>query len=267
MNLFKDLLYSVLWPASFEGLPAGGESLGLGDDRIRNVVKATRERLEHEHVKDMVTGTPAQDGWHRQGSAKCYFQTDPPETRPDGVTALTVEDNGRVWVHSTNYREYVYHHAAGATPATRWVVRTAILGGNNIFSGDSSFLGSLEVANLSRLERSFFNMYGEQVLMATSETRGAGYSKILQALGFSSDPTESFYIPCNGYVASSGITTFYSLSFLFYSHEVHKVSVYYHSASTLSSVVLTKGSVDVIGLIVTLVLPRYIERRVDDSGV
>jgi hypothetical protein len=267
MNLFKDLLSSVLWPSSFEGVPAGGESLGLGDDRIRNVVKATRERLEHEHIKDMTTGTPAQDGWHRQGSAKCYFQTDPPETRPDGVTALTVEDNGREWIHSGNYREYVYHHAAGSTPATRWVVRTAILGGNNTFSGNNVFSGNVSLGDLISLNRSSCNIFGTRISRGGANSQAAIYNSLLAALGFTSDPTEYFQIPCNGFIRTTDLSQTFPISRLYYDLSTYSFVIYYVDGTNLAARTATKGSATLFDRELDIVIPRYIERRSGDTGV
>lgn len=110
------------WNTSFEQTPAGSESPSLGDDRFRELKTATRERLEKEHVQILSSGLAGEDGWHRGGSAKVYFQSGAPTTRPDGSTALTAEDNGRVWISSTDYKLRVYNHAAGVTSADRWVL-------------------------------------------------------------------------------------------------------------------------------------------------
>lgn len=111
------------WNTAFEQTPAGSESPSLGDDRFRELKVAVRERLEKEHVMDLTGGIAGDDGWHESGSAKVYFQSAAPTTRPDGATSLTAADNGRIWMSSTDYKLRVYNHAAGSTPADRWVLQ------------------------------------------------------------------------------------------------------------------------------------------------
>ena len=53
-----------------EGLPAGGDSLGIGDDEIRSTKTALRTGLDAEHVWPSASGDA---GVHRLGSARPYF--------------------------------------------------------------------------------------------------------------------------------------------------------------------------------------------------
>lgn len=104
---------SVTWNTPFEASPAGGDSPALGDDKIREFKEAFRERFEHEHKMDLGVGTASLDGWHIQGSAISYIQTDAPTTRPDGSTALSALDNGRLWVDTDDNSFYFYVHGTG----------------------------------------------------------------------------------------------------------------------------------------------------------
>lgn len=53
-----------------EAVPAAGESVGLGDDRIRSVKTTLRQALDSEHVWAAAGGTVGQ---HRAGSARAFF--------------------------------------------------------------------------------------------------------------------------------------------------------------------------------------------------
>jgi hypothetical protein len=105
-----------VWNTAFEASPAGADSPASGDDKIRELKSAVRERLAKEHKMDLSTGTASADGWHIQGSAISYYQASAPTTRPDGVTALDANDYGRLWVSSSTGLVYVY------LPTTGWTV-------------------------------------------------------------------------------------------------------------------------------------------------
>lgn len=122
----------AVWNNSFEATPAGTENPSFGDDRIRELKSAVRERLEKELFMDLSGGDAATDGWFRAGAAKVYGGSSAPTTRPDGVTALTADDNGRVWRRSTDGLLHVYVHGTGwvaiattAATADRMVLRDA----------------------------------------------------------------------------------------------------------------------------------------------
>lgn len=116
------------WNSAFEATPAGSDVPSAGDDKIRELKGAIRERLDKEHVMDLTSGLLAEDGWHESGSAKAYIQASAPTTRPDGTTALSSADNGRIWIGTSSNTVYVYDHSAGATTAARWVARGVISG-------------------------------------------------------------------------------------------------------------------------------------------
>jgi hypothetical protein len=82
-----------------EAAPAVGDAHGNGCLEIQDLRKGLRIRLAKEHI------TPAANsvgGEHKQGSAVFWIQDAEPTTRPDGVTALTNADLGRIWVDTVN---------------------------------------------------------------------------------------------------------------------------------------------------------------------
>src|SRR6056297_1150271 len=121
MFSLRSLLPLITWNTSFEANPESSDSPSFGDDEIRNLKTAMRERFEKGHTMNTAVGTVGPDGWHKSGSAKLYYQAAAPTTRPDGTTALTADDNGRRWVRSTDNSEYVYVHPS-------WTVVTTLNG-------------------------------------------------------------------------------------------------------------------------------------------
>jgi hypothetical protein len=131
---------AIVWNWAFEALPDHGETPSYGDDRIREVKEGIRERFNKEHYMDPASGSVANHGYHRMGSAVCYYQAAAPTVRPDGVTALNAQDAGRRWIRTTDNAEFIY---TGAT----WVIVTALVGANNVFSGDNTFTGTNSFTN------------------------------------------------------------------------------------------------------------------------
>ena len=118
----------VSWDASFETVPDGAASPGLGDDAIRELKENTRYRLVKEHV--MVFSTAAADGWHKQGSGRAYYTTATPTLLPDGTTTLAsdaLKAAGRLWVHSTSKSLQVYS-SGGFVGILRELTRISVQG-------------------------------------------------------------------------------------------------------------------------------------------
>lgn len=132
MSLLRSLLSAITWNESYEDEPASSDSPSEGDDKIRELREAIRERFAKEHKMNLASGTVGPDGYHKNGATLPYFQASEPTTRPDGVTALDENDNGRRWIKSTNYSQYTYVHGTG------WVETTTPQSGTvNIMSGDN----------------------------------------------------------------------------------------------------------------------------------
>jgi len=83
--------------ATFLASPPDDGNLNEGDDTIRATRVADYERRALEHI-GKTSETQATHGIHRKGSAICYYQAAAPTLRPDGVTALTDADQGRLWL-------------------------------------------------------------------------------------------------------------------------------------------------------------------------
>jgi hypothetical protein len=79
-----------------ESTPAGSESIGLGDNRIRSLKTAIREGLDNEHVWPSDGSTVAVVGAHRAGSARAFHDT---QSR-----LSSVDTHGRLMVTSDTSR-------------------------------------------------------------------------------------------------------------------------------------------------------------------
>jgi len=111
-----------VWNNTFEANPKGTDTPAEGDDRIRELKAATRERIEHEHTMNLGSGVVGEDGWHRAGSAKVYVGANAPTHRPNGSAVLDAQDDGRLWLSSVDFSLRAYRHAAGSTTSERWEI-------------------------------------------------------------------------------------------------------------------------------------------------
>jgi hypothetical protein len=84
---------------------------------------------------DPASGTLINHGHHKMGSAVVYYQATAPTLRPDNVTPLDVNDNGRLWIRTTDFRLYVYIFGTG------WYALNALLANDNTFLGNNTFSG------------------------------------------------------------------------------------------------------------------------------
>jgi len=95
---------SVTWDATFEAAPAGGDALSLGDNKLRELKLADRERQQKEH-KSGVAESNAKQGWHREGSARAFVAgTEPTAYENIDATAIGGDatiDDGRLFFDLT----------------------------------------------------------------------------------------------------------------------------------------------------------------------
>jgi hypothetical protein len=91
----------VDWTSGFEGTPAGVDSPGYGDDKIREFKENIRSRFSKEHT--MLLSSLAADGFHRQGSALPYFTNTTPTALPDGTALATdARSLGRLFIKASS---------------------------------------------------------------------------------------------------------------------------------------------------------------------
>lgn len=66
---------------------------------ILSLRQAVGKRVAKEHVDPDAAGV---GGEHLEGSARGYYEDSAPANRPDGTTALDVDDQGRIWADSND---------------------------------------------------------------------------------------------------------------------------------------------------------------------
>lgn len=104
------------WNTAFQNSPGPNADASEGDDRIRELKSAIYERLVKEMVMNTSSGLAAEDGWMRSGSGKIYYGDTAPTTRPDGVTALSSADYGRLWYNTSTLKLLVYTASGWINP-------------------------------------------------------------------------------------------------------------------------------------------------------
>lgn len=103
-----------------EAVPASGEGVGLGDDRMRSIKTTLRQALDSEHVWASSGGTVGQ---HRYGSARAFYG---PQSSVSASDTSVVAD-GRMMVTSDTSRLF----AVGSGGTT-------LLGGWGVLSVDTT---------------------------------------------------------------------------------------------------------------------------------
>ena len=109
------------WNANYELLPRNTDALGKGDDEIRDVKGAVRERIGNEHTEyneDSTAGAATSDWLHKGGSAVGLLQNAEPATRLSGpALGNTARDKGFIWFDDDNDDLfYIWTGAAFACP-------------------------------------------------------------------------------------------------------------------------------------------------------
>ena len=129
---------SVTWSSYWETQPTGSGSPTLGDDKLRELKQAVRERLEQAHyVSYGTSGALSNDGWHLEGSARVFVMSSAPTVLGDVAstglsTAVGGVDlyHGRLWFDANNnYLPYIADNATnGFVGFERELVRISIQG-------------------------------------------------------------------------------------------------------------------------------------------
>lgn len=107
------------WDTQFEQSPQDDDSPSDGPQEFTQTKTYFRERFENAHEFDLATPDLEDQGWHKEGSAKSYYQESTPVFRPDGETSLTAEDNGRLWIRPSTGEQRVYEHPSWTTVTLR----------------------------------------------------------------------------------------------------------------------------------------------------
>jgi len=87
-------------------VPSDSDNVTDGALEIREVKYAVSLRSNKEHV---AFGDSSAGGEHKPGSAKAFYQVEFPIKRPDGLSDLTSDDGGRLFIKSDTGGWYYYH--------------------------------------------------------------------------------------------------------------------------------------------------------------
>jgi len=137
--LFTIVVVAIVYGAWDNDKPADSDAWNNAAGYIRN----NNDALEVELGIDLNEAHP-------------YFQASAPTKKPDGSTALDVDDNGRLWVDSDDNVVYILTDYSGPT----WTAQTAA---SSIASADPTFtLQNTDEENTAGGRQSRFIAKGEQ---------------------------------------------------------------------------------------------------------
>lgn len=93
------------WNAVYESNPSNAGTATSGYASIKDPKTEVRIRMQNEHdtysrASSGADGSRLQDWVHIQGAARTYYQSTTPTNRPDGSTALSSDDDGRLQMDS-----------------------------------------------------------------------------------------------------------------------------------------------------------------------
>ena len=111
------MAFPHVWSATEDNQPTGSTPIGQGDDYIVATRQMIRERIGLEHNFDFTND--AEQGSHREGSARVWVSETEPEDPIPAVTAETVGQlkKGRFWFKPSTGEAFVYDLATAAWKA------------------------------------------------------------------------------------------------------------------------------------------------------
>ena len=111
------MAFPHVWSATEDNQPTGSTPIGQGDDYIVATRQMVRERIGLEHNFDFTND--AEQGSHREGSARVWVSETEPEDPIPAVTAETVGQlkKGRFWFKPSTGEAFVYDLGTAAWKA------------------------------------------------------------------------------------------------------------------------------------------------------
>jgi len=96
----------AVWNSAWEDLPKNSQSPSEIDDNVRAVKGAAERRMRNEHdtYNDATGGVEASDWRHKEGSARCWYESAEPANAPS-AGALA---GGHLWWDSDDNELYCY---------------------------------------------------------------------------------------------------------------------------------------------------------------
>ena len=216
------MAFPHVWSATEDNQPTGSTPIGQGDDYIAATRQMVRERIGLEHNFDFTND--AEQGSHREGSARVWVSETEPEDPIPAVTAETVGQlkKGRFWFKPSTGEAFVYDLGTAAWKAinitgaqliglvTALSAKSTVAAADKILILDSSAGGAGKLITADKFATAAQGVKADNALPAASYTAADVLAKVKTVDGVGSGldadlldgQQGSYYQP-----ASSAITT------------------------------------------------------------
>ena len=184
------MAFPHVWSATEDNQPTGSTPIGQGDDYIVATRQMIRERIGLEHNFDFTND--AEQGSHREGSARVWVSETEPEDPIPAVTAETVGQlkKGRFWFKPSTGEAFVYDLGTAAWKAinitgaqliglvTALSAKSTVAAADKILILDSSAGGAGKLITADKFATAAQGVKADAALPASSYTAADVLTKI-----------------------------------------------------------------------------------------
>lgn len=174
------------------------------NDEIRANWAALEAAQTKEHLFSTGETPDSNQGHHRQGSARCFFQSTAPGTRING-DAFTSIDNGSVWMHSDNKKIYILtDYSVPTWTSIESITIATLLAAVRTFAEIITFSKAVVLSKAPTLTEGI--VANDSYLQARNEA-GDGNVDLIKAARNEADDADVAQIPDEARLASSAAPT------------------------------------------------------------
>jgi len=184
------MAFPHVWSATEDNQPTGSTPIGQGDDYIAATRQMVRERIGLEHNFDFTND--AEQGSHREGSARVWVSETEPEDPIPAVTAETVGQlkKGRFWFKPSTGEAFVYDLGTAAWKAinitgaqliglvTALSAKSTVAAADKILILDSSAGGAGKLITADKFATAAQGVKADNALPAASYTAADVLAKV-----------------------------------------------------------------------------------------
>ena len=184
------MAFPHVWSAAEDNQPTGSTPIGQGDDYIAATRQMVRERIGLEHNFDFTND--AEQGSHREGSARVWVSETEPEDPIPAVTAETVGQlkKGRFWFKPSTGEAFVYDLGTAAWKAinitgaqliglvTALSAKSTVAAADKILILDSSAGGAGKLITADKFATAAQGVKADNALPAASYTAADVLAKV-----------------------------------------------------------------------------------------
>ena len=184
------MAFPHVWSAAEDNQPTGSTPIGQGDDYIAATRQMVRERIGLEHNFDFTND--AEQGSHREGSARVWVSETEPEDPIPAVTAETVGQlkKGRFWFKPSTGEAFVYDLGRAAWKAinitgaqliglvTALSAKSTVAAADKILILDSSAGGAGKLITADKFATAAQGVKADNALPAASYTAADVLAKV-----------------------------------------------------------------------------------------